>query len=89
MLCRASGNLGLTPEEVKAKGLRIGTINLWRPLRGPVVDCPLAVMDARGLRTEDCTITNDKFGDGTFIAAVPGTLASRASHPFVPVASRH
>lgn len=32
---------------------RLQLINLWRPIFGPVVDCPIAVCDARSLHSDD------------------------------------
>ena len=44
----------LLPAEAKRllKG-RVQIINLWRPIRGPVRDAPLAVCDARSVAPED------------------------------------
>jgi hypothetical protein len=44
----------LLPEEADAllRG-RVQVINLWRPIRGPVLDAPLAVADARSVSPED------------------------------------
>lgn len=44
----------LLPEEADAllRG-RVQIINLWRPIRGPVMDAPLAVADARSAAFED------------------------------------
>jgi hypothetical protein len=44
----------LLPDE--AQGLlrgRVQVINLWRPIRGPLLDAPLAVCDARTVDPED------------------------------------
>ena len=44
----------LLPEEAERllRG-RVQIINLWRPIRGPVLDAPLAVADARSVSPED------------------------------------
>ncbi|BGP12877.1 hypothetical protein JCM10213v2_000794 [Rhodosporidiobolus nylandii] len=44
----------------------MAVINLWRPLKGPVTDSPLAVCDARTARLEDLEITTDVYGEGSF-----------------------
>ncbi|GAA5988848.1 hypothetical protein JCM11641_005041 [Rhodosporidiobolus odoratus] len=56
--------LGLTEEEGRKE--RMAVINLWRPLRGPVTDSPLAVCDTRTARVEDLEITTDVYGEGSF-----------------------
>ncbi|MGH7836464.1 MAG: CmcJ/NvfI family oxidoreductase, partial [Candidatus Binataceae bacterium] len=38
---------------------RYAVINVWRPLRGPVRDTPLAVCDAQTLKEEDLVPTAD------------------------------
>ncbi|MDA0823249.1 MAG: CmcJ/NvfI family oxidoreductase [Proteobacteria bacterium] len=40
-------------------------INAWRPLRGPVLDTPLAVCDAESLESQDCIATDLKYRDRT------------------------
>lgn len=40
-------------------------INVWRPLRGPVVDAPLAVCDATSMVPEDFVATDLKYEDRT------------------------
>ncbi|KAK0217910.1 hypothetical protein IW262DRAFT_1437608 [Armillaria fumosa] len=60
----------LTPYEgdsSAAEAERVAIINVWRPLRGPVMDAPLAVCDARTLDPKDMTYTIDKYGGGYFI----------------------
>jgi len=44
----------LVPDEAEAllKG-RVQIINLWRPIRGPLLDSPLAVCDARTVRPDE------------------------------------
>lgn len=37
---------------------RFAEINVWRPIRGPVLDSPLALCDARSLTTEDTVATD-------------------------------
>jgi len=46
---------------------RLAIINVWRPLRGPVIDAPLAVCDARTLDPADMERTTDEYGGGYFI----------------------
>jgi hypothetical protein len=44
----------LLPDEAdKLLGGRVQIINLWRPIRGPLRDAPLAVCDAQSVRSED------------------------------------
>jgi hypothetical protein len=38
-------------------GCRYAVINLWRPLRGPLLDAPLAVTDARSVAVDDLVAT--------------------------------
>lgn len=40
-------------------------INLWRPIRGPVEETPLAVCDARSMRLEDFVPSDLKYRDRT------------------------
>lgn len=37
---------------------RFGIINVWRPIRGPVIDSPLALCDARSFSDEDLIATD-------------------------------
>ncbi|KAJ3801173.1 hypothetical protein GGU11DRAFT_279196 [Lentinula aff. detonsa] len=46
---------------------RLAIINIWRPLRGPVIDAPLALCDARTLDAADMERTTDSYGGGYFI----------------------
>ena len=46
-------------------GKRYQFINVWRPLRGPVVDFPLAVCDARSLEVADFVATDLRYRDRT------------------------
>lgn len=39
-------------------GYRYAVINLWRPLRGPLQDAPLAVTDARSVAVDDLVATD-------------------------------
>ncbi|KAH9938965.1 uncharacterized protein BXZ73DRAFT_99642 [Epithele typhae] len=48
-------------------GNRVAIINVWRPLRGPVIDAPLAMCDARSWRKEDIIRTTDQYGGGYFL----------------------
>ena len=40
-------------------------INVWRPLRGPVLDTPLAVCDAASLESQDFIATDLRYRDRT------------------------
>jgi hypothetical protein len=46
---------------------RVQIINLWRPIRGPVVDAPLAVCDARSVSPDDLVpgdlVYRDRIGE--------------------------
>ena len=53
---RARDHLGPEAEEL-LKG-RFGIVNVWRPIRGPVLDSPLALCDARSF-TDDDLIASD------------------------------
>jgi hypothetical protein len=55
----------LLPTEEAAELLkrRFAFINLWRPIRGPVQESPLAVCDARGMRQDDFIPTDLVYRD--------------------------
>jgi hypothetical protein len=53
---RVRDHLGAEAEEL-LKG-RFGIVNVWRPIRGPVLDSPLALCDARSF-TDDDLIASD------------------------------
>jgi hypothetical protein len=44
---------------------RFSVINVWRPIRGPVLDNPLAVSDARSIDDEDLVATDLVYPDRT------------------------
>ncbi|HTY56141.1 MAG TPA: CmcJ/NvfI family oxidoreductase [Candidatus Binataceae bacterium] len=44
---------------------RFAMINIWRPIRGPVMDTPLAVCDARTIAQSDFVATDLKYRDRT------------------------
>jgi len=44
---------------------RFAMINVWRPIRGPVMDTPLAVCDARTIAASDFVATDLKYVDRT------------------------
>jgi hypothetical protein len=44
---------------------RFSVINIWRPIRGPVQDSPLAVSDARSVAAEDLVATDLIYPDRT------------------------
>jgi hypothetical protein len=67
----------LLPEE--AEGLlrgRVQIINLWRPIRGPVQDAPLAVCDARSVSPNDLVpadlVYRDRIGETYAVTYNPG-----------------
>ena len=53
---RVRDHLGADAEELLKH--RFGVINVWRPIRGPVLDSPLALCDARSF-TDDDLIASD------------------------------
>jgi hypothetical protein len=44
---------------------RFSVINVWRPIRGPIQDAPLAVADAQSVDTEDLVATDLVYPDRT------------------------
>ncbi len=44
---------------------RFAVINVWKPIRGPVQDTPLAVCDAQSIRPEDLIASDLKYEDRT------------------------
>jgi hypothetical protein len=66
----------LLPEEAETllKG-RVQIINLWRPIRGPLLDAPLAVADARSVRPEQLIASDlvypDRAGETYAVAFDP------------------
>ena len=44
---------------------RFAVINVWKPIRGPVEQAPLAVCDARTIRPEDFVSTDLRYRDRT------------------------
>jgi hypothetical protein len=44
---------------------RFSVVNVWRPIRGPVQDSPLAVSDARSVRDQDLVATDLIYPDRT------------------------
>ena len=44
---------------------RFSVINLWRPIRGPILDSPLAVSDARSIHRDDLVATDLIYPDRT------------------------
>jgi hypothetical protein len=44
---------------------RFAVINVWRPIRGPVEEMPLAVCDARSIAAEDLVETDLRYADRT------------------------
>jgi hypothetical protein len=48
---RVRDHLGADAEELLKH--RFGVVNVWRPIRGPVLDSPLALCDARSFTNDD------------------------------------
>jgi hypothetical protein len=48
---RVRDHLGADAEELLKR--RFGVVNVWRPIRGPVLDSPLALCDARSFTNDD------------------------------------
>ena len=44
-------------------GDRFAVINVWRPIRGPVIEAPLAVLDAQGIEADDFVATDLRYDD--------------------------
>jgi hypothetical protein len=61
--------------ETLVKG-RVRIINLWRPIRGPVVDHPLAVADGSSIQPQDLVATDllypDRTGETYSVTFAPG-----------------
>jgi hypothetical protein len=56
----------LVPERAEALlGDRFAVINIWKPIRGPVRQMPLAVCDARSIRATDLVPTDLRYRDRT------------------------
>ena len=50
-------------ERLAASGARIIQVNVWRPIRGPVLRTPLALADASSVRPEELIATDQVFPD--------------------------
>jgi hypothetical protein len=50
-------------ERLLASGARIIQVNVWRPVRGPVLRAPLALADASSIAKEDLIATDQVFPD--------------------------
>ena len=48
--------LVLPDEGERSRVRRYGIVNIWRPLRGPVLDTPLALCDARSVSADDLVV---------------------------------
>jgi len=54
----------LLPEDAEERlGRRVAFINVWRPLRGPVLRAPLALADARSVGPEHLSLTELRYAD--------------------------
>jgi hypothetical protein len=53
---RVRDHLGAEAEELLKH--RFGVVNVWRPIRGPVLDSPLALCDARSFTNDDLIATD-------------------------------
>jgi hypothetical protein len=58
---RAAAVLGVIP----ASGRRLAAINVWRPIAGPLRDCPLAICDASSVEKRDLLATDLLYPDRT------------------------
>ena len=72
---RVRDHLGADAEELLKH--RFGIVNVWRPIRGPVLDSPLALCDARSF-TDDDLIASD-----LVYAHVRGETSSVAYNPAI------
>ena len=66
----------LLPDEATALlAGRVQIINLWRPIRGPVLDTPLAIVDARSVATADLVpsdlVHRDRVGESYAVTFNP------------------
>ena len=52
-------------ERLESNGTRVAQINVWRPIRGPVIRSPLALADAASIAPEDLIATDQIFPDRT------------------------
>ncbi|MEM9730662.1 MAG: CmcJ/NvfI family oxidoreductase [Myxococcota bacterium] len=50
-------------ERLEREGTRIRQVNVWRPMRGPVVRSPLALADASSVERDDLVATQQHFPD--------------------------
>jgi hypothetical protein len=57
--------LELGDEAESLRGLRFAVINVWRPIRGPLLDAPLAVCDARSVAHDDFIASDLIYRDRT------------------------
>jgi hypothetical protein len=55
----------LSSQPTELEGRRFAFVNVWRPLRGPVRDTPLAVCDARTIDERDLVATDMRYPDRT------------------------
>src|SRR5262252_1447563 len=72
---RVRDHLGADADELLQH--RFGIINVWRPIRGPVLDSPLALCDARSF-TDDDLIASDLVY--THVRGETSSVAYRPSH---------
>jgi len=71
---------------------RYAIINLWRPIRGPVLESPLTLCDAQSLSEEDLVASDLKYPDRTGpgrptrsrITRTSATAISRRCRPTKP-----
>lgn len=55
----------LAPDEAEARlQKRYGSINVWRPIKGPVETAPLAICDYRSLSRDDLVLSERHYPDG-------------------------
>jgi len=62
-------------ERLAASGARVIQVNVWRPIRGPVLRAPLALSDASSVRPDDLIatdrVTADRVGEIYHLAHAP------------------
>ncbi|GAA6059583.1 hypothetical protein JCM10212_000639 [Sporobolomyces blumeae] len=68
-------------DDVFDKYRRVQIVNLWRPLKGPVTNAPLAACDYRGFDSEnDLLRVKSAYGDSVAVSYSPGQRWAYVSH---------
>ena len=55
----------ISDDEARARVQRFAIVNIWRSIRGKIVDTPLAVCDARTISTKDLVVTDLRYPNRT------------------------